>query len=149
MPATRATANTSPLLTSRLAMAAVVAAAMKTLHRATARRCVGSFGVTSTMRARPIGSRWEKGRSLIWSPTLVNPAGFGSTRRSAGLHGPGVDDLEGGAGYGLELVQVVVVPPGIRGSLEEPVAPVVGDDQSVTLHRGCDHPGLPGQGVDI
>ena len=58
MPATRATASTSPFLTSRLAMATVVSGVMNTLQRATARRCVGSFGVTSTIRARPKGSRW-------------------------------------------------------------------------------------------
>src|SRR3954471_17493687 len=149
MPATRATASTSPLFTSRLAMAAVVSAAMKTLHRATARRCVGSFGVTSTMRARPIGSRWEKARSLIWSPTLLIPAVPRSTRRSAGLHGPGVDHFEGGARYGFQLVQVVVVPPRIRRSLEEPVAAVVGDDQSVALHRRGNDPRLTSQRVDI
>src|SRR5439155_27102928 len=128
-----------------LAMAAVVSAAMKTLQRATARRCVGSFGVTSTMRARPIGSRWEKARSLIWSTTLVIPAGARSTQRSTGLNRPGVDDFEGRARYGLQLVQVGVVPPRIRRPLEEPVAPVVGDDQPVTLHRRGDHLGLTRQ----
>src|SRR3954471_11013878 len=65
MPATRATDSTSPFLISRLAMAAVVSARMNTLHRATARRWVGSLGVTSTIRARPSGSRWVKERSLI------------------------------------------------------------------------------------
>ena len=59
-----ATESTSPFLTSRLAIAAVVSGFMKTLQRATARRCVGSFGVTSTMRARPSGSRWVKDKSL-------------------------------------------------------------------------------------
>ena len=43
-------------------------AARTGLTRATARRCVGSFGVTSTMRALPCSSRWV---SLIW-PALKN-----------------------------------------------------------------------------
>src|SRR3954465_4960609 len=63
MPATRATASTSPLLTSRFAMADVVSGCMKTLQRAPALRCDGSLGVTSTMRARPSGSRWVNSRS--------------------------------------------------------------------------------------
>src|SRR3954463_10600902 len=130
IPATRATASTSPLLTSRLAMAAVVSAAMKTLHRATARRCVGSFGVTSTMRARPIGSRWEKARSLIWSSTLVIPVPPRTTPDSTRVYRPRVDHFEGGAGNGLQLVQVGVVPARVRCTLEEPVAAVVRDDQS-------------------
>src|SRR5215207_10108634 len=67
MPATRATASTSPFLISRLAMAAVVSGFINTLHRASARRCVGSFGVTSTIRARPNGSRCVNDRSLIWT----------------------------------------------------------------------------------
>ena len=63
MPATRATASTSPLVTSRLATATVVSGFMKTLHRAVARRCVGSFGVTSTIRARP--ERVEVGEGVV------------------------------------------------------------------------------------
>src|SRR6476661_7222122 len=43
MPATRATASTSPLVTALLA----------------------TLGVTSTIRARPNGSRWVKPRSLM------------------------------------------------------------------------------------
>src|SRR5437764_8445228 len=60
MPATRATLSTSPLLTALEAIIAVVSGFMNTLHRAIARRWVGSFGVTSTIRARPNGSRWVK-----------------------------------------------------------------------------------------
>ncbi len=44
MPAMRATASTSPFFTSRLAIAAVVSGFINTLHCATARRWVGSFG---------------------------------------------------------------------------------------------------------
>ena len=75
MPATRATASTSPLVTSRLATAMVVSGFMNTLQRATARRWVASFGVTSTMRARPSGSRWVN----AWSDT---------TRESTRLDAP-------------------------------------------------------------
>ena len=49
----------------------VVSGFMNTLQRATARRWVGSLGVTSTMRARPRGSRWVNDRSLMWIATLV------------------------------------------------------------------------------
>src|SRR5690349_16508040 len=65
MPATRATARTSPLPIAPRATSDVVSGAISTFPLATARRCVGSFGVTSTIRARPSGSRWVKDRSLI------------------------------------------------------------------------------------
>src|SRR5438874_13103306 len=73
IPATRATASTSPLLTALDATMADVSGCMYTRHRATARRWVGSFGVTSTIRARPRGSRCvrprsDMGRSLLGSP---------------------------------------------------------------------------------
>src|SRR5262249_21346898 len=57
MPATRATARTSPFVIAPDAMADAVSASMYTRHRATARRWLGSLAVTSTMRARPRGSR--------------------------------------------------------------------------------------------
>ena len=60
MPATRATASTSPLLMAPPAMSDAVSGRISTLQRATARRCVASFGVTSTIRARPNGSRWVR-----------------------------------------------------------------------------------------
>ena len=44
-------------------MSDVVSAAMYTRPRAIARRWLASFGVTSTMRARPRGSRWVRPRS--------------------------------------------------------------------------------------
>src|SRR5690349_8872833 len=58
MPATRATASTSPLLIAPEAIFAAVSASMCTRQRAMARRWVASLAVTSTMRARPRGSRW-------------------------------------------------------------------------------------------
>ena len=64
MPAIRAAPSTSPLVMALLATLAVVSGAIMTLHRASARRCVGSFGVTSTMRAPPKGSRCVKLRSI-------------------------------------------------------------------------------------
>src|SRR6478752_7256884 len=57
IPATRATARTSPLVIAPEAIFDAVAGSMVTRHRATARRCEGSLAVTSTIRARPSGSR--------------------------------------------------------------------------------------------
>src|SRR5215203_2699446 len=65
MPATRATASTSPLVRELLATMEVVSGFIMTLHRARARRWVASLGVTSTMRARPSGSMWVRPRSLM------------------------------------------------------------------------------------
>src|SRR3712207_1956909 len=95
MPATRATASTSPFMMAFEAILFVVSGSMNTLHRASARRWVGSFGVTSTIRARPSGSRWVK----VWSDTgrvygaaLRRAEGTAATQsRSAAdlAHGPG------------------------------------------------------------
>src|SRR5580693_8503025 len=63
MPAIRAAASTSPLVMALLATLVVVSGSMETRQRARARRCVGSRGVTSTMRAPPSGSRWARLRS--------------------------------------------------------------------------------------
>src|SRR3954467_4284569 len=57
IPATRATASTSPLVMAPEAIFAAVSASMWTRHRAMARRWVASLAVTSTIRARPSGSR--------------------------------------------------------------------------------------------
>src|SRR5690242_7986361 len=57
MPATRATASTSPFVMAPEAILAAVSASIRTRQRATARRWVASLAVTSTMRARPSGSR--------------------------------------------------------------------------------------------
>src|SRR5947209_6504789 len=65
MPATRATDSTSPLEMLLEAMSPVVSGFISTLQRAIARRWVASLGVTSTMRARPRGSRWVNRRSDI------------------------------------------------------------------------------------
>src|SRR5688500_13822185 len=58
MPATRATASTSPLVMAPEAIFEAVSDSIRTRQRATARRWVASLAVTSTMRARPSGSRW-------------------------------------------------------------------------------------------
>src|SRR5580692_1031242 len=63
MPAIRAAASTSPLVMALLATKVVVSGNIETRHRAKARRCVGSRGVTSTMRAPPSGSRLASMRS--------------------------------------------------------------------------------------
>ena len=81
IPATRATASTSPLVTALDATLADVWGCMKTRQRATARRWVGSLGVTSTIRARPSGSRWVRPRSdmdgslcpLTWAVAADRP----------------------------------------------------------------------------
>src|SRR5215210_2570057 len=65
MPATRATARTSPLLMAPEAIFAAVSASMCTRHRATARRWVASLAVTSTMRARPSGSRCVNSEAVM------------------------------------------------------------------------------------
>src|SRR6476661_1433261 len=57
IPATRATASTSPLVIAPEAILAAVDGSMVTRQRATARRWEGSLAVTSTIRARPSGSR--------------------------------------------------------------------------------------------
>ncbi len=53
MPASRATASTSPLATSPARMRSSVCGRMTTRAPATATRSVSSFSDTSTMRARP------------------------------------------------------------------------------------------------
>src|SRR3954470_10387175 len=73
IPATRATASTSPLLMAPEAIFAAVSASISTRHRATARRWVTSLAVTSTMRARPSGSRCvnseaDMPRESRWQP---------------------------------------------------------------------------------
>ena len=135
----------------------VVSGCMNTLQRATARRCVGSFGVTSTMRARP--ERVEVGEREV---THLAPSVL------AGLRRPAVAGRHGGAGSvswsgpgrcrrprtrcrgcAFSWLEVVVVPAGRRCALEEPVAAVVGDDEAVALHRLGDHPRLAGQPADV
>ena len=47
-----------PAMLKEALIFAAVSASMCTRHRATARRCVASLAVTSTIRALPRGSRW-------------------------------------------------------------------------------------------
>src|SRR5262245_51079749 len=71
MPARRATASTSPFGIAPAAMSASVSARRRTSARATASRAVTAFADTSTMRARPRPSRWERRRAravrLAWA----------------------------------------------------------------------------------
>ena len=62
MPATRATASTSPFVIAPRAISEVVSGCITTRPRAIARRWLASFGVTSTIRARPRGSRCVRPR---------------------------------------------------------------------------------------
>src|SRR4051794_6358692 len=139
MPAIRATAKTSPFFTSRLAIAMVVSGFMNTLQRAPARRWVGSFGVTSTMWA------WLSGSRCVNCRSLTPPPYFAAWCSRSRVHRTGVDDLEARSGDRLQLVEIVVVPALARRTLEEPVRPVVGDDQAVALHRHRDHARLAGE----
>src|SRR3984957_2267967 len=59
----RAAARTSPLVMALLATKVVVSGNIETRQRASARRWVGSRGVTSVIRAPPSGSRWARLRS--------------------------------------------------------------------------------------
>src|SRR3990172_6248411 len=69
MPATRATARTSPLGSARPWMSRRVARARVTWPRATASRRVAGLALTSTMRARPRASTCD--RRLIF-PVLAH-----------------------------------------------------------------------------
>src|SRR5439155_21526684 len=84
IPATRATASTSPLLIAPDAILAAVSASMCTRHRATARRCVASLAVTSTMPARPRGSRWVNSEAdMSASVGAADRPAYGTLPRSA------------------------------------------------------------------
>src|SRR5947209_515363 len=83
IPATRATASTSPLVIAPEAIIDAVSVFMSTRQRATALRCVASLGVTSTMRARPSGSRWVNSKGGM--VTSVRPDRRRRRGRTAGL----------------------------------------------------------------
>src|SRR5260370_30232783 len=83
MPATRATARTSPWVMAPEAILAAVSGAMWTRQRATARRWLGSLAVTSTIRARPRGSRWVNS-DAVTAAQCTGPAAV--TGRSGLLH---------------------------------------------------------------
>jgi hypothetical protein len=68
IPAIRATANTSPFGTAPSRSAAITCGAHRTSPVAVASRTVGSFAVTSTIRAWPVASRWVNGCSVIDPP---------------------------------------------------------------------------------
>src|SRR3954451_21910007 len=95
IPATRATASTSPLLTALDATLAEVSGCMYTRQRATARRWVGSFGVTSTIRARPRGSRCVRPRSDM----AASLPGSLSAGRGAPLPGPRCTETRSCGGF--------------------------------------------------
>ena len=80
MPATRATASTSPLVMAPEAIFEAVSGSMCTRQRATARRWVASLAVTSTMRARPSGSRCVNSEA-------VTTASLGEPVERSGLAG--------------------------------------------------------------
>src|SRR5581483_4227885 len=116
MPATRATASTSPLLTALLATMADVSGFMNTLARARARRWVGSLGVTSTMRALPSGSRWVRPRSDT-GPVY----GVLGSAADLGHRSIGADEVD--------LADVVAGPFGAHGPLDGGGQLAVGAEQ--------------------
>ena len=61
IPATRATARTSPFGTAPSRRRATTSGEQRTVPVAVAARTVGCFSVTSTIRALPASSRWVKG----------------------------------------------------------------------------------------
>src|SRR3546814_3793904 len=70
LAATRATERTSPFVVPPRATSEAVSDCMCTLARATARRWLGSLGVTSTIRALPSGSRGGRPRpDMVVKPT--------------------------------------------------------------------------------
>ena len=95
MPATRATASTSPLVIAPEAIFAAVSASMCTRHRATARRWVASLAVTSTMRARPSGSRWVNSEADMAGSLRSPPVGICSRLPADLAHRPvGADEVD-------------------------------------------------------
>src|SRR5690242_10316105 len=86
MPATRATASTSPFVMAPAAIFDAVSGSIITRQRATVRRCDGSFAVTSTMRARPSGSRCVNSDGVTAAqsrgPPARTPRPRGRTRRA-------------------------------------------------------------------
>src|ERR1700689_4213136 len=78
IPAIRAAASTSPLVMALFATFVVVSGSIETRQRARARRCVGSRGVTSTMRGPPRGEK-------------VGEDGGGRGGGVSALRGPGPD----------------------------------------------------------
>src|SRR5579884_3354005 len=91
MPATRATASTSPLVIAPAAIALDVSGCIITRQRATARRCDDSFAVTSTIRARPSGSRWVNCDGAIARSVGPTGAYFGGTEQGAvAVHSAGL-----------------------------------------------------------
>src|SRR5262249_40991116 len=128
MPATRATANTSPFVMAPDAIFVVVSGSMCTRQRATARRCVASFDVTSTMRARPSGSRWVNSDA----DTRCAPGGKGKAppadlaHGAAGTHEVDLPDAVPGPfrphrplDLGRQSVVDLTVPGGVPGPAED------------------------------
>src|SRR5690606_22101533 len=128
MPATRATLRTSPFDTAPRATSEVVSGCMCTRARATARRWLGSFGVTSTMRARPSGSRWVRPRSDMPGSLLPRPRGGSGSDDALLLHvdaqplpelGAEVVALQRQLHGGLQVVELVA---GVVATVLEGVA---------------------------
>src|SRR6266511_578606 len=100
MPATRATARTSPLVIAPRA-------------RAMARRWLASLGVTSTIRARPSGSRWVRPRSDMGRESRRTLSGRPEDELAADLaQGPGGPDE-------VQLVDRVAPPLRGHGALDD------------------------------
>src|SRR4029450_4186326 len=89
----------------------------------------------SRRRKDPGSSRTSSGSS----PPELRGRASGPVREGGGASGDAtrvlVDGDEGARGDALELIHEPEGPPGIDGPLEVPIAPVVGDDEPVVVHR--------------
>src|SRR3954465_5500044 len=122
IPGMRAVPSTSPLLTALEITIADVSGFMYTRPRATARRWVGSLGVTSTMRARPSGWRWVKPLwSAMWK-SLSRPSSAADLAHAAG----GTDEVDLADGVPGPLLSHV----GSHGRGQVVIAPVAPQDRS-------------------
>jgi putative FmdB family regulatory protein len=124
----RAVPSTSPLVIALLATFAVVAGAIITLHLASARRWVASFGVTSTIRAPPSGSRCVS-RSAIKEAYANRTSDYAGTRKERVPKMPTYEYACSKCGEHLEVVQSfrddpLERCPSCRGRLRKVFAPV-------------------------
>src|SRR5579862_5653890 len=72
MPATRATASTSPLTIFPARISCSVRGRMRMTPRATASRSLIGLSLTSTMRARPRASTWDNRALRVFRTVIIN-----------------------------------------------------------------------------
>src|SRR5436190_10325229 len=123
MPASCATASTSPLAAFLVAISLSVAGCMMTLARAVAIRSVMSLSPTSTMRALPRSSKWV--RSLM-SRRLLDQD-LAHRRLDVRLAHEALADQEG-----------LGADPGHAREIGRRAEPALGDHDAVLRHPGCE-----------